>query len=233
MEKKSSGSGSGNRNSFVSWGVLVIGLALSFFIWKFNSGGHSFNKYLLGNIMLLFWVPVLTVLFVFREDVKEYGIKLPDKGKWIWLVTFICMIGIAVIIYFPSKWEQFQSYYPIFKQFRHSDPMFFAENPFKADFGKMFFAEACYGFYMFCWEFFFRGYLTCALSRKFGLWAVIIQAVPFALLHIGKPLPETISSFFAGIALGLLAYYGKSFIPAFILHLWVSVTFDIMVILNR
>jgi len=53
------------------------------------------------------------------------------------------------------------------------------------------------------------------------------------LLHIGKPIEEVISSFFAGIALGLIAYYGKSFLPAFILHFWVSVMFDVMVILNR
>ena len=90
-----------------------------------------------------------------------------------------------------------------------------------------------YMFYMFGWEFFFRGFMTCGMEKYFGLWAILIQTIPFTLLHAGKPIEETVSSFFAGLALGLLAYYGKSFLPCFILHGWVSVMFDVMVILNR
>lgn len=221
------------NNLFVGIGTLAIGLLLSFFIWKFNSGGHELNEYLVGNYMLLLWVPLLTIFFVFRMDLSLFGMKMPENGKWIWPITGICMVAIVIILYFPSKWTQFQSYYPIFKQFRFADPIFNSVNPFKEDMGKMLFAEASYGMYMFCWEFFFRGYLTIGMSKLFGLWAVLVQAVPFMLLHIGKPIEEVISSFFAGIALGLIAYYGKSFLPAFILHFWVSVMFDVMVILNR
>ena len=218
---------------FISYATLLFSIILTFLIWKFNHGGHGLNKYIVGNAMLLLWVPMLTVFFVFRGDMKDFGMKLPENGKWIWSVTAVCMLAIVFILYAPSKWPQFQDYYPIFKQFRHSDPIFWTVNPFKEDFGKMFFAEASYGFYMFCWEFFFRGYLTCAMSKTFGLWAVLIQAVPFMILHIGKPVEEVISSFFAGIILGLIAYYGKSFLPAFIIHYWVSIMFDIMVIFNR
>lgn len=221
------------KNTFISVGVLLTGLILSFLIWQFNHGGQSLDRYIVGNIMYLLWIPLLLIFFVFREDVKEFGMKLPENGKWIWPITFVCMLIIVCVLYFPSKWEQFQDYYPIFKQFNHSDPLFFSSNPYAENFSKMFFAEASYGLYMFCWEFFFRGYMTCAMSKTFGLWAVIIQAVPFMLLHIGKPIEEVISSFFAGIALGLIAYYGKSFLPAFILHYWVSVMFNVMVVLNR
>ncbi len=222
-----------NKNLFVSVGVLIIGRLLSFFIWQFNESGKVLDKYLLGNIMLLFWIPVLTIFFVFWEDAKEFGFRMPENPKVIWSITGICMVLIVIILYFPSKWPQFQDYYPIFKQFNHPDPLFFKPNPFVADFGKMFFAEASYCLYMFCWEFFFRGYMTCGMSRSFGLWAVLIQAVPFTLLHVGKPIEETVSSFFAGLVLGLLAYYGKSFIPCFIIHSWVFIMFDIMVIMNR
>ena len=41
------------------------------------------------------------------------------------------------------------------------------------------------GFYMFCWEFFFRGFLLFGLQKsRLGAWgAVIVQALLFALLH--------------------------------------------------
>ena len=222
-----------NKNLFISVGVLLIGLLLAFFIWQFNESGKVMDKYLLGNVMLLFFIPILTIFFVFFEDVREFGFKMPENPKIIWSVTGICMVLIVIILYFPSKWPQFQEYYPIFKQFNHPDPLFFKPNPFASDFGKMFFAEASYCFYMFCWEFFFRGYMTCGMSKSFGLWAVLIQTVPFTLLHVGKPIEETVSSFFAGLILGLLAYYGRSFIPCFIIHSWVFIMFDIMVIMNR
>ena len=81
-----------NKNLFVSVGVLIIGLLLSFFIWQFNESGKVLDKYLLGNIMLLFWIPVLTIFFVFWEDVKEFGFRMPENPKVIWSITGICMV---------------------------------------------------------------------------------------------------------------------------------------------
>lgn len=224
MEKKSKA---------IGISVLVIGLIITYLIWRFVQAGQPYERYLVGNIMGLLWVPLLSIFFFFRDNLENYGMRLPENPKVTWIGTGVCMLVIAAILYFPSKWPQFQHYYPIFQNFMNADDVFRKPNPFMADLGKMFFAETSYGLYMFCWEFFFRGYLTIGMSKAFGIWAVLIQTIPFTLLHVGKPIEEVVASFFAGLALGLIAYYSRSFLPAFVLHYWVSLVFDIMVILNK
>ena len=79
------------------------------------------------------------------------------------------------------------------------------------------------------WEFIFRGYLLFGLAKKFGEASVLIQMVPFVLLHIGKPGLETLSTIITGILFGYIAYRGKSYWPAFIIHLFINVFFVLLV----
>ena len=81
---------------------------------------------------------------------------------------------------------------------------------------------------MFGWEFFFRGFLLSAYARRFGANALWLQAVPFALAHIGKPEIETLSTIFGGFALGWIGYRARSFVYPFLLH-WFIATFTILV----
>jgi membrane protease YdiL (CAAX protease family) len=97
----------------------------------------------------------------------------------------------------------------------------------------MLYAELSYGMYMFCWEYFFRGYLLLGLFRSIKWWAIIPQAVAFGLLHYGKPTTEIIASFGAGIILGVMAVYAKSFVPGFVLHWTAALTFDFLVVAGR
>ena len=59
---------------------------------------------------------------------------------------------------------------------------------------------------LFGWEFFFRGFILFAYARRYGPDALWLQAVPFALAHIGKPEVETFSTIFGGFAFGWVAY---------------------------
>jgi len=53
--------------------------------------------------------------------------------------------------------------------------------------------------------------------------------VPFVLLHIGKPGLETLSTIITGILFGYIAFRGKSYWPAFIIHLFINVFFVLLV----
>ena len=55
-------------------------------------------------------------------------------------------------------------------------------------------------------------------ARTFGLYAVFVQAVPFALLHLNKPLPEALLSIVGGVALGALVWRCRSFWIAVPIH---------------
>jgi membrane protease YdiL (CAAX protease family) len=83
-------------------------------------------------------------------------------------------------------------------------------------------------FQIFGWEFLFRGWITFGYLRKFGPDALWIQAVPFALLHIGKPEIETLSTIFGGFAFGWMAYRTRSFFYPFLLH-WYIFTLIVLV----
>ena len=62
---------------------------------------------------------------------------------------------------------------------------------------------------LFGWEFIFRGWLLFGYTRKFGTDGIWLQAVPFALAHIGKPELETLSTIFGGFVFGWVAWRTK------------------------
>jgi membrane protease YdiL (CAAX protease family) len=78
------------------------------------------------------------------------------------------------------------------------------------------------------WEFIFRGWILFAYARKFGPEALWLQAVPFAIMHLGKPEVETLSTIFGGFTFGWVAYRTKSFLYPFLIH-WFIATFVILV----
>jgi membrane protease YdiL (CAAX protease family) len=81
---------------------------------------------------------------------------------------------------------------------------------------------------LFGWEFIFRGWLLFGYARKFGPEALWLQAVPFALAHMGKPELETLSTIFGGFAFGWVAWRTKSFVYPLLIH-WFVASFLIVV----
>jgi membrane protease YdiL (CAAX protease family) len=81
---------------------------------------------------------------------------------------------------------------------------------------------------LFGWEFIFRGWILFGYARKFGPEALWLQAVPFAMAHIGKPPVETFSTIFGGFAFGWVAYRTKSFVYPLLIH-WFVASFTILV----
>jgi hypothetical protein len=85
--------------------------------------------------------------------------------------------------------------------------------------------------YMLTWEFFFRGFMLFGLEPSFGRMSVLVQAIPFALVHFKKPQLEAYGSIFAGIFLGMIGLRARSFLPCVLLHYMVLLTADILGIL--
>lgn len=214
--------------------VGLVGIVIVAALLRFNASARSYNHYLVGNLMGLFWVPMLTILFVFRENLDRFGFVL-TKAKTAWLAAAALYAAVVVLMLYASRMASFQDYYPIFRRFDEFRSIFAgypATSPLSPPW-LMIYAECSYGMYMFCWEFFFRGYLLFGLARSIGWWAILLQAAAFGLLHLGKPPTEMILSFGAGVILGIMALNAKSFLPCFVLHWAASLTFDFMVIANR
>lgn len=217
--------------------VALTGAAIIAGLFKFNYGPYSdgYNMYLIVNLMALMWVPMLVIMMILREDPSAFGFTA-SAAKRTWSFVGVLFIGLLIAMAFFAHKPAFQDYYPIFRRFWEFraifDPASYPRlNPFVAAPGMMLYAELSYGMYLFCWEFFFRGYLLFGLQRWMGWFAVIVQAVAFGLLHWGKP--EMLFSFGGGLILGIIALNAKSFLPAFVLHWAAAISFDIMVVFTR
>jgi membrane protease YdiL (CAAX protease family) len=86
--------------------------------------------------------------------------------------------------------------------------------------------------YMFSWEFIWRGFMLFGLKEKFGYYAVLIQMIPFLILHNGKPAPETFGAIIGGIALGILAIRTNSILYCVLTHMSVMFSIDLISVLR-
>jgi uncharacterized protein len=155
--------------------------------------------------ILFLFIPLLIIVLVFREDPRTYGFAFGDWKTGIILAAMGIVI-MTIILWFVARNPAMQSYYK-------SQVDGLPWNTFLDLFG---------------WEFFFRGFILFTFVRKFGAEALWLQAVPFALAHIGKPEIETLSTIFGGFAFGWVAYRTRSFVYPFLIH-WFVASFTIVI----
>ena len=208
--------------------MAIIGLAVIVFLFRYISSGasiwytgsfltnRSWDEYLLVNVTWLLLPALVVILGFLRETPEKYGMRPPEPGAWKLAALFY--LGMLPVIAVMSRRPDFYQQYPLFPQ---------AGRTYSA----LAIHQLTYGFYLLCWEFFFRGFLTFGLSRALGtVAAIVLQAIAFGVMHYGKPMPEFYSSFGGGLILGWLSLRYNSFFPGFILHWAISATMDIFAI---
>jgi len=162
-------------------------------------------KYL-DRFLLYLVFPLLVILFLYRENPKEYGFSFGNWKLGLTYTVFGLLVMTPILYYLVKGNTTMKSYYAVLEP----------GLPWTT------FLD------LVGWEFFFRGWILFAYSRKFGDDALWLQAAPFALAHINKPDVETLSTIFGGFAFGWVAHQTKSFIWPFLIHWFIS-TFVILV----
>ena len=191
--------------------LLIVDYYYQTPIW---TGSGTFGARLLGtayfHLILYLVIPMAVVLLAFRERPAAYGFTL---GKWREGVKWTLIVWAAAIpiLYFAGRTPDMVLYYA-----RYDQPL-----------GQMLLTNALE---LFSWEFFFRGFILFALLRVAGPSAVVLQAVPFAMAHVGKPFLETISTIFGGTLFGWVAWRSESFLYSFFIH-WFIMSFVVVVAL--
>ena len=176
---------------------------------------RSHEEYLLVNCLALL-LP-LAVLLSAGGNLCLYNV---GKGnRWGWVVAGVCYLLMLPLLWWASARPDFQHTYPLYR-------------PARVSLYALLYHELTYTFYLWCWELFFRGVLTGICWRWLGWWGIALQSLAFALLHIGKPLPEVAGSFVAGGVLGGIAVRARSFVPGFVCHALVSATMDVFVLIR-
>ncbi len=167
--------------------------------------------YYLNYWAYLFLVPI-AILLASNERLTSFGFKKP-KWPFRFSLTLVGAFLILAMVYSWSLLPEFQEYY-------------LARIPKD---NVIAFILVTLGSYYFAEEFFFRGFLLFSLTKKFGSWAIVIQAIPFALFHLGKPTLEIICALFVGLLFGHIAYKTKSFFYPFLIHWGIGVVLVILI----
>ncbi len=165
-----------------------------------------------GSFALFFVLP-LSLARLFRIDWRALGTGLGDVryGLKATALLYLVMLPFVVGAAFSPA---FASHYPM-------------SGGASASLRTLVGYELAYASYFVGWEFVFRGLLCVALFPRLGGAALVLQTIPFAVMHAGKPEAEAYGSIVAGLALGALAVRARSFWYGALLHAAVATTMDL------
>jgi len=165
---------------------------------------------------LPFWVWKI----FFREDkILDFGLRTRGFFDHAWIYgLFIAIVIPAMFIVSASP--DFGSYYPFYKTAHRSWVDFLIW-------------EVLYFAQFLALEMFFRGFWIGALRKSFGSGAIFAMAVPYCMIHFGKPYLEAVGAVIAGIALGSLAMKTRSIYQGFLVHITVAVMMDWLSLRHR
>jgi len=244
------GGGHGNDRS-TGLVTFLVGLLIAAYLFWTNPDDKSPESYWFINTGLCLWLPLVTILLFLRQEPSQFGMTRGDRRlglKWALIAWITMVLVLAVVVSLPSLRAQFQQQYLFGRLSRPLEgvgPVYLLGHVHPK---ALLFYELAMGFYMFCWEFFFRGFLLFGLQKsRLGSWgAVIIQALLFALLHFSllhfsllhwsynrgasKPPVEVLSALPGGIILGIFALRTRSFLYGFLAHWAISLTLDLILL---
>ncbi len=187
------------------WKVVTITIASTLLLIVDHYHRMTAYKYL-DRLILYLIVPLAFIIFILQEHPREYGFTLGDWKAGLVITLTGVLLMAPIIWYLGTRDPGMRDYY----------------KPHVAGLPW----TTCLD--LIGWEFFFRGWILFGYARKFGPEALWIQAVPFALAHLGKPEVETLSTIFGGFAFGWVAWRTRSFLYPFLIHWFIS-TFVILV----
>jgi uncharacterized protein len=158
-----------------------------------------------SNLLFFAVLPLFSIVVILRRNPLDFGLRFGKPKVWIFHVVVFCLIA-WLTLYLVTTNESLLEYYKI------------EEFSFTGYFLTTFASLAAT-------EFIFRGFLLFGLQDKFGASSIFIQTIPFVLVHLGKPDLETLSTILTGVYFGYICYRGRSYWPAFIVHMFINVFF--------
>ena len=178
-----------------------------------------------GFRILIFALPVYLIWrFYDTQKGPLYGFSAKTFYPKPYLIL---LLMIAPFVWWASTTAGFLAQYPIYKANFAAAYLKIPSWVTSATF------ELLYGIDFVFVELFFRGFLIILIGRYLGPQVVILAASIYCLFHLGKPIGETISSFFGGMLLGVFSYYSRSIYGGVLLHLGVAYMMELFAFLQK
>lgn len=189
----------------------------------------------LAGFVLVVLVPILLIKFVYRQDLRDYGLGPPRWDRWrlALLSAAILLIFSLPAFYMGTRDCGMRATYPLYR------------GAFDGV-GQFAIYEAGYLLFFVAIEFIFRGYLLFGLYNArdhdalpgahgisgplvFGYYAILISMLSYTAWHLGKPLPELWGTLAWGIATGTIVLATGSIWPVVVVHWLLNVFLDAVI----
>jgi membrane protease YdiL (CAAX protease family) len=158
---------------------------------------------------------VFVIKVVLREHVRDYGLRV--RGILPHMRTYAVIYAVAApLIVAASFTASFQERYPFFHPAAGHSLW-----PYMYAWWLLYWMQFC------ALEFFFRGFLLHGLAPRLGWAAIFAMALPYNMLHYGKPMLEALAAIIGGIGLGTLSLKTKSVWWGAALHISIAITMDL------
>ncbi len=186
-----------NKTEAFVVGCTLVSLTLDKYNHIWTDWFHSFIYFAI--------LPLVLIPIILRRNPLDFGLRFGNPKIWGFYVAITCLIAVPVLFV--------ASLAPSLQGFYKEENFSFIQYLLISIVG------------LFAQEFLLRGFLLFGLKEKLGELAIVVQIIPFVLMHFGKPELETLSTVITGLYFGYVAYRGNSFWPAFIIHLFINVFF--------
>lgn len=163
-------------------------------------------------------LPVWKLIFP-KDSLLDMGLRGRGFFSHLWIYG-LCLAIVLPVMLLVSTQPDFGNYYPFYKQSSRS-------------WFDLLCWEGIYWLQFFSLELFFRGWMVGALRRTMGAGAIFAMAVPYCMIHYGKPYFEAQGAIVAGVVLGSLAMRTRSIYAGFLVHITVAVSMDLLSLWKR
>ena len=198
--------------------VGLRGLATRLHSGMLDSTHRDWNQLAFWAIVVIsaYVVPAVFVIrIVLRERVRDYGLRVQGILPHVRVYAAVYAVAAPLIIaasFLPS----FQDRYPFFHPAAGQTLW-----PYLYGWWLLYWLQFC------ALEFFFRGFLLHGIAPRLGWAAIFAMALPYNMLHYGKPMPEALAAIVGGIALGSLSLKTRSIWWGAAIHISIAITMDV------
>lgn len=203
---------------FITFGVILSAMFL-FVVFPYRG---LFQEIIVSLIFLLV-VPWSFVKFVLKKNWRDFGLKMPNKKDQMGtLITMgISFLIVAIIMYLMIKYTSFKEHY------------FLSKNDLSKDFMRFLMYEfLAVNFFVFLYEFFFRGFVMFYFAKRIGAYAIVFQFLVF-LLFLDMANQFNFSSLYYILIApfsGLIAYRSNSLLYSYLFSIIMMIVGDLIFI---
>jgi membrane protease YdiL (CAAX protease family) len=169
-----------------------------------------------GYVLIPF--PLWKLLYP-KDSLLDLGLRVRGFFRHIWIYG-LCLAVVVPAMLLVATQPDFGTYYPFYKQCSRSWFDFLAW-------------EGMYYLQFLALELFFRGFIVGTLRKSLGAASIFVMAVPYCMIHYGKPYLEANGAIVAGVVLGSLAAKTKSIYAGFLVHVTVAALMDFLSLWHR